>query len=219
MSNPLVIFSTKTWQGDYQKILAGGYNRKYQHCNFPFIQKWLFLNNITDPVPDEAWTDRTDADLVLKTPELASEVLTAYNLTEDSFNGGYWYSIQELTELMLAASMGIEYLVHYSSDALNRNESWIEDGIARLQQDPSIKVVSPKSEVNTWGEVDQFFSDQCYLIRPSDFYGQDFTIAGDIPEYPQHGGDSFEKKMAKIMRQNGWKRAILQDKWYDHEAW
>jgi hypothetical protein len=218
--NPLVIFSTKTWQGDYEKIIEGGFNRKYQSCDYPFIQKWLWLNNIEDYIPDNTFETKTDADLIIKTEKLANEVMESFGVNKETFKGGYWYSIQEMCELMLAASMKADYLVHYSSDALQKTPGWITEGIKILENDKSIHVVSPYSEVNTWGDTDQFFSDQCYLIRPLDFYEKDFAKEYvDISDYPAHGGNSFEKIMAQIMRENNMYRKILNNHWYEHEAW
>ncbi len=64
------------------------------------------------------------------------------------------------------------------------------------------------------------FSDHCYLIRPKDFIYEDFRLEEpELPEYPEHGGESFERRMARILHANNKKRYILTDFHYAHPGY
>ena len=213
-----ILFSTKTWEGDWKKILSGGFERKLEACDFAFNETLLVVNNTKQP------RDLFDdvADNVLFVEDEAKKTLDFFGLQEASFKGGYVYSIAELAELRYAHAEGFDYLVHYSSDALSVKGDWISEGIKILEEQRDVWVVSPYSDVNEWHDEtnrDQMFSDQCYLVRPKDFILEDYTLTDpELPEYPAHGGDSFERKMARILHKNKKYRYILTDYRYEHPA-
>lgn len=216
---PKVLFVTKTWQGDYKQILSGGFDRKIRSCEYPFDERWLIINNIDDPIGIEAFGGI--ADRVILASDYAKKALDFFNLTEDDFKGGLVYSICELVELYLAAEF--DYLCHFSSDSLmSPSGDWITPGLEILRYVTNVSVISPASEVNTWHDrnsLDQFFSDQCYLIDVKEWRKPIYSEPGTIPEYPAHGGNDFEHMAAKYLRKTDRYRMILEDYGYAHPAY
>lgn len=214
-----VTFATKTWGGDWEKMLAGAYGKKWRSCKYDFDDLMLMVNNgVPEDVPVRLMAE---ADRTVLADLFASEVLAHYGVTEDSFEGGYRYSICELAAILLCPS---EYMCWMQGDCLMDPASdWVSEGIGLLEQNPIVTAVSPASEANAWHDkngLDQFFSDQAFLVRTKDFQDPSLMAGGqDIPEYPAHGGDSFEKKVAQWMRRNGTYRKILTDHWHAHPAW
>lgn len=206
-----VVFATKTCFQDYHYFLSGAFERKWKACEYPFDKKILFINN---GVPDIEFPCKT-----IKVEPLIDETLDFFGLNRDSFktdNGnGFWYSIEELVELYYLKDF--DYLVHFSSDALMYpSGDWITPGLEILKNEPDVSIVSPLSEVNTWGDYDQFCSDQAYLIKISEFRNKIFDIPGVIKDYPDYGGDSFEHKIGKYLRTYNKKRRILNGFYYHH---
>jgi hypothetical protein len=200
------LFTTKCWQKDYLKYLKGEFDRKTP--SFPFDEKILFLNNGVPSLPFPCKT----VDVI----PLIDEVLEFFDLKDSDFQGGFWYSIEELTELYVAKDF--DYICHYASDCSGGGQ-WVHDALTVLELEKDVSVVSPRSEVNTWHDragYDQFFSDQCYLIRVNEFRQRIYDYPGTIPDYPEHGGNSFEHRVAKYLRANNKYRKILDAYWYDH---
>lgn len=47
----MILFTTKTWAGDYRKFLSNAYQNKLDSLgNYPFTEHWLLVNN---GVPEE----------------------------------------------------------------------------------------------------------------------------------------------------------------------
>jgi len=211
MVKPKILFATKVWGGDFAKFLSGAFDRKWQSCCYPFTHKWLFINN---GVPDNASFDA----ITVKVSDYENKVLKFFNLTKDDFKGGYYYSIEELTELYLADEF--DYLCHLSSDSIiTPKGDWITPGIKILENEPNVSVVSPFSECNKWDrkDYDNYFSDQGYLIRVKEFRQQIYNYRKpELPDYPPQSGETFEKRVAQYLINNNKKRRILYEFYLAH---
>lgn len=199
-----VAFITKCWGGDYHKFLRGEFERKRPPYNFH--KEILLLNN---GVPLEFKSSLYQ----IRVDELANDVLEYFNLNKKSFlrdgYDGYNYSIAELTALYLARDC--DYLCWVQGDCSIEGD-WVTPAIKILQETDCV-VVSPSSAVNTWHDsdnVDHFFSDQAFVIRPKDF--KEFNLIEPVlKEYPYYGGASFEYKMGQYLHKTGKFRKILND--------
>ena len=151
-----------------------------------------------------------------KVSDLATEVLNHFNLDEGSFteNGhnGYHYSIAELTAIYKCKT---KYLCYIQGDCVTEGD-WVKPAIDILEKEKGISVVSPYSEVNTYGELDMMFSDQAFVIRADEFKKPIYNFTSpELDNYPEYGGDSFEKMVGRYLHNSGQRRLILYE-FYTH---
>jgi hypothetical protein len=202
----MVTYASKTWGGDYEKFLSGAFDRKVQG---EFTDKYLIINN---GVPDNTiFPIKT-----YKVSDLATEVLNHFNLDEGSFteNGhnGYHYSIAELTAIYKCKT---KYLCWVQGDCVTEGD-WVKPAIEILEKEKNISVVSPYSEVNTYGELDLMFSDQSFVIRADEFKKPIYNFTSpELDNYPEYGGNSFEKMVGRYLHNSGQRRLILYE-YYTH---
>jgi len=220
-----ILMATKCWEGDYAKFLEDAFKHKWKPLNFEFEEKWLMLNN---GVPKQTQKEYLKyADKAIDVKFYIPYVLSFFGLKKKDFKGGFWYSIAELTCIFLAEYF--DYLFWIQGDCILKKpfrylpNKFIQKGIKILKTNPHISVVSPESEVNTWHDdsgLDQFFSDQCFLIRIKEFRQKIYNYkTPKLNEFPSHGGDSFERLCARYLRNNNKYRRILNESYLIHEAY
>ena len=205
-----ITFASKTSYKDYVKFLAGAFDRK---VTGDFDDKYLMINNgVPDNVKFPMKTYRVD--------EIITQVLNHFGLDEGSFteNGhnGYYYSVAELCAIYLCKT---KYLAYVQSDCITDGD-WVKDGIEILEKEKQISVISPYSEVNTYGELDYMFSDQAFLIRADEFNKPIYSFTEpELNNYPDYGGNSFEKMVGRYLHNSGKRRMILYEHYCHHEAY
>ncbi len=228
----MVTFETKCWEGDWRLLLQTRYLREQVERNrFPFAQRLLFINNVTDPDEVSHHAQRLVSSGVLTGYYLveahAAEALGFFRLTREGLGQGYVYSIAELVGVYLCRT---PYLLHFSGDStLEGKQSWIPGALDELVRSNQAVVANP-----TWNgcfaqaaqeahrESGDFyvgygFSDQCYLIRMADFRAQIYGESNPLSErYPPHGGESFEKRVDAWMRNHGRERLTHKHVSYRH---
>ncbi len=215
-----VAFATKTWGGDFQEFLKGAFEKKLASAPYPFDKTFLFLNN---GIPAQAIDDlfgHAQSTVIVK--DVAQGVMDHFKVTEEMFKGGYHYSIAELTAILYAVPC--DYLCYIQGDCLGDGSDWVTEGIQILEDNPSVAVVSPGSDCNTWHDPikkrDYFFSDQAFLIRVGEFNQPIYKfIEPDLPEYPSHGGDSFERLVGRYLHRRRRYRQIVEESWITHPAY
>lgn len=198
-----VLFATKCWEKDWQKMLAGGFDRKVESCQYPFDASLLIINNGISNEGIDALQE-------------------AFFFTSKVKNFSNPYADAEL--LAVEKAIRYDYLCYVQGDCLISPASdWVTPAIKTLEENPHISVVSPASDCNTWHDpkthLDQFFSDHAFLIRVSEFRKPIYDTEGVIPEFPPHGGQSFEHMAAKYLRKAGKYRYIMEDVWVNHPAY
>lgn len=216
-----MLFSTKAWEGDIDKILAGGFQKKAERCMYPFNSTMLVLNNIEKPIPStDEIKDITGADRVMWAKDYAKKALDFFMLKEEDLGAGYIYSVCELVELYLAD--GFDYLCHFASDTLMHEPyDWITPSIMIMENCPDIITTAPNNEDSMiYGTKNQFFSDQVYLLKVKDWRKRDaFTYKTPLlPEYPSKGEELFERRAGRYLHNTGRYRQLIRDCWYDHPA-
>lgn len=208
-------FASKCWGQDFYQFISGAFERKLDSLNYPFDKKTLYINN---NVPEEV---KFSCDTV-KVMEEQAETLDFFELTDEDFkrNGhsGYVYSIAELTAIRMATC---DYLVYLQGDSLlTLNNDFVIHAIEVLETNKTISVVSPYSEVNTYGDVDWECSDQCFVIRVKEFQKKIYNE--DEPEqdnYPKYAGRSFEYMVGQMLKRTGQGRLILFDSYISHPVY
>jgi hypothetical protein len=219
-----ITFETKCWESDWLAIVKnGGYQLKILSLeNTSIDKKILIINNVNDPKLVCNESDKLVSNGIIDEWYLVDDykntVLTHFDLTENSFNGGYYYSISELVSIYVTKT---DYLLHLSSDSnieSNNNTEWVNDAINIMETNPNVKCANPVwnhsyinansdsngNEDKNWYYI-QRFSDQCYLI-PQKYFNQKIynekNYLADI-HYPNYGGESFEKKVYSHFKNNG----------------
>ena len=207
-----VLFATKCWGGDWQKFLAGAFERKVP--DYPLCEKWLLINNSVPPKV------KFKVDKTIRVEDYAERALNFFNLKESDFKGGYVYSIAELVCLYLAKDF--DYLVWIQGDVMVDGK-WVKKALQILRKKHYIAVVSPSSEVNTYHDelgLDQEFSDQCFVVRVREFRQQIYNYKSpNQKNYPDYGGHSFEYKCGQYLKNNNKFRKILTCAWAHHPAY
>lgn len=201
---------------------------------YPFKSKVLFINNVQDKelvgYHARALVEKGILTSVVFVDDHVKEALDFFGLTEDSFAGGYYYSIAELVSIYLCQT---EYLLHFSGDSiLEKPFDWINKAIQKMESNTNIKVANPtwnrkyhEALQESFEEDDLFytgfgFSDQCYLIRVKDFKRQIYMEKNTMSErYPKYGGELFEKRVDAWMRNNNYYRITYKFGSYIHPSY
>ncbi len=237
MSTPgrkTVTFETKCYENDWEYLLkAGRLEKAVGLCRYPFDRVVLHINNVKDPDKVAAYASRllhsgVISDVV-RVSDYAGQVLDAFGCDAESFKGGYYYSIAEMTAIYLCKT---DYLLHFSSDTIMANrEEWIGSAIGRMEENPEILVANPtwndkfhRAREGSITEDDAFytghgFSDQCYLIAPARFRSPIYNERHPVSQrdFPPYGGESFEKRVDAYMRNHGYLRITSKRASYRHQ--
>lgn len=216
---PKVLFATKCYGKDYLPFLSSAFTHKYKSIGYPFDGTVLMLNN---GIPEDMKWALTGANgFTLDVEPALPIVYEHFGLTDESFEGGKWYSVAELTALFYAQEEGYDYLCWVQGDCLAQDD-WVEEGIEILESNPDIAVVSPWSDVNTWHDndgLDHYMSDQAFLVRVKEFAQKDvYHYPGTDSDYPSYGGNSFEHMVGKYLKATKRFRKILINYWCTHET-
>ncbi|MGG2024296.1 hypothetical protein AB1282_00670 [Gottfriedia sp. S16(2024)] len=233
MQQSEVTFETKCYEKDWEILLkTDRLEKMIEYNQFQFKEKILYINNVQDVREVGRHADKLIARNVLSSyvivDDFSKEALNYFDVTKESFKGGYYYSISELVSIYLCNT---EYLLHFSSDSiLEKPFNWIDLSLLKLQVDERIKVANPvwngnifEAKQESIDEDENFyigygFSDQCYLIRTNDFKNKIYNEKNPISErYPIYGGELFEKRVDAWMRNNHFKRITFKHGNYIHQ--
>ncbi|MEH7399686.1 hypothetical protein V7148_01715 [Gottfriedia acidiceleris] len=228
-----VTFETKCYEKDWEILLKTDRIEKMIEFNqFQFKEKILYINNVQDVREVSRHADKLVARDVLSSyvivDDYSKEALNYFEVTKESFKGGYYYSISELVSIYLCNT---DFLLHFSSDSiLEKPFNWIDLSILKLQEDERFKVANPvwngnifEAKQESFEEDENFyigygFSDQCYLIRTNDFKNKIYNEKNPLSErYPIYGGELFEKRVDAWMRNNHFKRITFKHGNYIHQ--
>jgi len=233
MSSRSVTFETKCYEKDWEILLRTGRLETMIRRNcFEFAERVLYINNVADPDKVRYYAERLKTRGVISehvlVDDYADEALAFFGLDRESFKGGYYYSIQELVGIYRCKS---EYLLHFSGDSvLDGSFAWIDPALDRMNRDQRIKIATclwnGKSEEADQESLEQDndywlgygFSDQCYLVKISDFrapiYGERHAASERFPVY---GGELFEKRVDAWLRNYEYLRCVYKHGSYLHK--
>jgi len=228
-----VIFETKCWEQDWEVLLkTDRLQQMIARNKFPFASRVLIINNVDDVAEvsrhAQAAVDRGVLTAFHVAADHAEEALRFFQIDRDSFGPGYLYSIAELVGVYLCRA---EFLLHFSSDSILRSEvDWVTPTI-ELFRDPQGAVIGaanpmwhadwPRKEATAENEnyfAGHGFSDQCYLVRTSDFRAPIYNERHPHSErFPKYGGQLFEKRVDSWMLNHRRFRLTYKHAFYDHE--
>lgn len=196
-----------------------------------FKERILHINNVSDPKLVAFFAEKLVARGILTSytvvAECEQQTLDFFGLRKEDFQGGYYYSIAELTAIHHCKT---EYLLHYASDCMLATPvRWIEPAIEAMKQYPNAKVANPvwnmyynDARSESFAENRDFyfghgFSDQCYLIRTKDFKDKIYNETHAASRrYPAYGGELFEKRVDAWMRNHSYYRLTYKHGSYMH---
>jgi len=228
-----VTFETKCYENDWRFLLkAGRLKEMICKCDYPFSNRVLYINNVNDLNLVKRYADRCVSKSIIDSyvvvDDWAKIVLEALNVDIDSFKGGYYYSIQELTGIYLCKT---DYLLHFSSDAMMRIQNpWIDQAIERMESNNRFLVATAfwehrnlknsqylKLEGDSEFAYSNGFSDQCYLIKPEKFRANIYNEQNPFNDlFPVYGGELFEKRVNAYLRKNDLIRLASKKAAYRH---
>lgn len=229
-----ITFETKCYENDWEYVLRTNRLKKaIDRCGYPFDRRVLYINNVENPEKVGAYAERLVRtgviDNFVYVSNHADEALDHFGCSRENLGRGYYYSIAEMVGIYLCET---DYLLHFSSDSIMANhEEWIGSAIARMERDDRIIAANPaynmKFHRGKEGSVaeDEFFyvgnlfSDRCYLIAPSRFRGPIYNERNVLSDkfFPDHGGESFEKRIGAYMQNHGYLRLTSKKASYRHE--
>lgn len=230
----MISFETKCYENDWEFILKGTYLEKMiRNCGVTFANRTVIINNVEDPHLAAYHANKMVARGVIDSYHLvdhhAANVLEFFNIEESSFNGGYPYSIAELTGIYVCET---PYLLHFSSDSFPDKDpaGWITEAIQIFNQREDIVVANPTwdyrfehAEEESFDSIGNFylgegFSDQCYLIKTGVFRQPIYNEQHPASDrYPKYGGELFEKRVDSYMRNHRLLRITSKKTAYAHE--
>ncbi|NEZ45389.1 hypothetical protein [Paenibacillus alvei] len=227
-----VTFETKCYEKDWKYLLQTDRLQKaVSYHQYPFSEIILYINNVNNVQEVTFFADKLVEQGVLTSyvvvDQFADEALKFFKIDKSSFLGGYYYSIAELVSIYRCRT---PYLLHFSGDSILESPfSWINEAIARMELDRSIKVANPvwnrrydEARFEAESEDELFyigygFSDQCYLVNAKDFkFASYHEIHPASQRYPVYGGELFEKRVDAWMRNKGFKRLTYKYGSYIH---
>jgi len=230
----MVTFETKCYENDWEFILKGNrLETMIERCNTTFSRKVVIINNVNDLNTVKQYADKKvkkgTIDEYIIAEDHAAEALAFFDITKDSFKGGYYYSIAELVGIFLCKT---PYLLHFSSDTIldKSRTNWIADAIKTFEERKDIFVANPtwnfmfeSAGDESFDSTDKFylgygFSDQCYLIRTADFRQRIYHEQHvNSARYPEYGGELFEKRVDSYMQNHQLLRITSKETSYIHK--
>lgn len=132
-----------------------------------------------------------------------------------------------LPELEAVKRTKTDYILWYAGDVKPPTTDWVKDALPLLDHYPivtcrsfgdNIDIHSLKGVKHTdWGWETYHFSDQCYLARTAYMVNINYNIPHPIAkDYPEHGGNSFERRVAQYLAANKTPLAVLKNHRYEH---
>ncbi len=234
-----ISFFTNCYEGDWERVLKENrLETMIERCKTNFFEKVLIINNVKDRNQVEQYAkaavDKKIIDAYYFAEDHSEAILSAFSISRKSFHldfyDGYWYSMGPLAAIYFCKG---KYLLYFTCDCMieeGASPGWITDSVELMKKDSSIFVANPIGDDNrgeckdgTLREDDKYyytigFSDQCFLVETSRFYGDIYNDYHYFSErYPVYAGDLFEKRVNSYMSLNLLTRIIRKDVYYSHE--
>jgi hypothetical protein len=229
MSNDVSIF-LQCYEHDFHVFSdEHNLNTKINYSNYNFVKKILIITNIIDRKTKEIQVQNLLRKKIIDSfyfvDDYKKEILDYFDLSEESFNGGYWYSIGPLSAVYFCDT---KYMLYLTSDSLieNKKVPWIDDAINMFELNDKIISANPLWNIDHEGALleqpdnqkiidlgffdtniwyyNQVFSDQCFLI-PTEYYKKKIYNEKNTKseyKYPSYAGNSFEKRVHSHMINN-----------------
>lgn len=230
---PSVTFATNCWERDWDILLKTNFlKNKISRNAYDFTKKTILINNVKNRKKPEKYSRKmvnkgviTDYFFV---EDYIDEALKRFHLSKEALGRGYYYSNHELVSIYLCET---DYLLYFTGDTwLDEKIDWIEPTLRELEKNENYKVANlvwdqkdNEAKGESLSEIKDFyvgfgFSDQCFLVRTKDFKAPIYNESNPVSErYPEHGGETFEKRVDSWMRNHNYLRLTFKHGYYLHE--
>lgn len=213
--------------------------------SFPFEKKMCIINNVQNPslVLNMAQKKKEEGIItdVILAKAFEASLLKDFQLDRKDFRKGKdaqfypnvtddWIFYNAMGPLTAIYCCQTPYLLYMTGDSyLKKNVCWIEQAIELMEQNPKFGVSNL-----TWNDdyvcaqkesykrkkdffvAKEGFSDQCFLIRTSDFQRPIYNeVREDARHFPR--GDVFEKRVFSFLKNRGYQRLTYRFGSYTHE--
>lgn len=113
-----------------------------------------------------------------------------------------------------------KYILWYSGDVIPPTTDWVAEALPYLDKYPIVTCMD-KLSVFPGGIEENFetyhFSDQCYIAKAKYMWNIDYDTTHRIAiDYPEHGGNSFERRVAQYLSNQGTPLLVLANHRYEH---
>lgn len=113
-----------------------------------------------------------------------------------------------------------KYILWYAGDVVPPQTDWVHEAIPLLEEYPIITCLESiaRAPKHTDGNFETFhFSDQCYIAKTEFMRQIDYNLEDPIAnDYPFHGGNSFERRVAQYLKVKGTPLLCLTNHRYRH---
>lgn len=120
-----------------------------------------------------------------------------------------------------------EYILWYSCDVDPPRTDWLTEALPLLEKyaivtcrwdNVDIRLHEEDMVERTdFGWTTYLFSDQCYLAKTKTMQEMDYDVEHEIKDkYPEHGGNSFERRVGQWLAHNEKPMAVLDGHFYRH---
>ena len=221
-----VTLATNCYEHDWEAVLTTDCLKLFSERNsYQFADRILTINNVVD-YDKVCWhADKAlEQQLITRyivVKDYAVEALEFFQLTMDSNNIAYKYSIDKLVNIYLCQT---KYILHFCEDSIPQaTYNWIPGAISQFDINQQVKAACLSygagypSDGGDFHVEPRCFSDHCYLIRTTDLRAPIYNEPYPTPnQYPSHAGDSFEKRVNAWMENHGYMIATYKHGRYDH---
>jgi hypothetical protein len=228
-------------------INKGGFERKIKRLKYAVKEKFLVVTNVNDRKKvEEAIANNKNIDNVYFTDDYSEEVLSNLDITKESFDGSYWYSIGPLVALYKSKG---DYTIYQTGDCTieDKDFNWIDPAIEILKENESVKVASPTpshayknmrdEEVyynnyhkasflkNSEWSYTMGFSDQTFMVPTQYFQKPIYNETNELSEkfYAKYNGfpifNIFEKRVCAHLLNNKLYRITSNNISYQHPSY
>ena len=228
-----VTFETQCYENDYRHLFAGDrLSRTIANCNHTFDRRVVIINKVTDRPAVAAIAEEFKKNGIIDEYYFAEDhirdALAHFDIAEESFRGGYYYSTCQLVGLYMSQT---DYILHFTTDstvATKAPTDWIAESIALMESDPRYACSTPVWNGSLEGARNEAvldlgdwyagygFSDNCYLI-PTKLFKQ--RIYGEYNQaserYPGYAGACFERRVDSYMRNHDLMRLMYKNASYE----
>lgn len=118
-----------------------------------------------------------------------------------------------------------KYFLWYSADVIPPETDWVTEALFLLETYPIVTCrwdgLAPEQQayvdITDFGWTTFHFSDQCFVTKTDYIKNIDYETKHPIAEdYPKHGGNSFERRVAQYLANQGTPSAVLGNHQYKH---